>query len=138
MRIPAANAGEKPKWLDTKYDAESLFNLPAGQYIVAVSLGLATAEKSVEVKAGELAELTINANAGFIGAKAQGANSFVINEGKKGIDGKNKWLNTLYDPEVNIAANTGSYLVQAFNGDTLIGEKLVDVKAGERTEVTLP
>ncbi len=129
---------EKPQWLNTKYDAKSIFSLPTGTYIAAVSLGLAHAEQQVEVKAGQETSITINAKAGFIAASAADASSYVVSEGKEGIDGKHKWLTTSYDPKLNIAANEGSYHLQAFKDDTLIGEKTVEVKAGQRIEITLP
>lgn len=129
---------DKPQWLNTKYDAKSIFTLPAGKYIIDVSLGLARTEQEVEVKAGQQTAITINSKAGFIAANAEGATSYVVNEGKEGLDGKRNWLTTTYDPKLNIAANEGQYQVQAFKGDTLIGEKLVDVKAGQRAEITLP
>jgi Ca-activated chloride channel family protein len=129
---------DKPQWLNTEYEAKSIFTLPAGQYIIDVSLGLARAEQEVEVKAGQQTAITINAKAGFIAASAEGASSYVVNEAKEGLDGKRSWLTTTYDPELNIAANEGQYQVQAFKGDTLIGEKLVDVKAGQRAQITLP
>jgi hypothetical protein len=80
----------------------------------------------------------ITANAGFIAAKAEGATSFEVREGRPGLDGQFKWLTTTYDPALNLAANAGSYQVRAFKGDTLIAEKVIEVKAGARTEVTLP
>ena len=129
---------DKPQWLNTKYDAKSIFTLPAGKYIIDVSLGLARTEQEVEVKAGQQTAITINAKAGFVAASAEGATSYVVNEGKEGLDGKRNWLTTTYDPKLSIAANEGQYQVQAFKGDTLIGEKLVDVKAGQRAEITLP
>jgi Ca-activated chloride channel homolog len=129
---------DKPQWLNTKYDAKSEFTLPSGKYIVDVTLGLVRAQADVEVTAGQQTAITINAQAGYIAAKAEGATSYVVSEGKEGIDGKRKWLTTTYDPTLNIAAGEGPYQVQAFNGDKLIGEKLVDVKAGQRAEITLP
>ena len=129
---------DKPQWLNTKYDAKSEFTLPSGKYIVDVTLGLVRAQADVEVTAGQQTAITINAQAGYIAAKAEGATSYVVSEGKEGIDGKRKWLTTTYDPTLNIAAGEGPYQVQAFNGDKLIGEKLIDVKAGQRAEITLP
>jgi hypothetical protein len=129
---------EKPQWLNTKYDAKSIFTLPAGKYIIDVSLGLARAEQEVEIMAGQQTTITINAKAGYIAASALGATSFVVSEGKEELDGKHKWLTTTYDPKLNIAAGEGQYQIQAFKGDLLIGEKLIDVKAGQRTEITLP
>ena len=138
VRQPNTATGEQGDWVATNYDAQSKFDLPAGKYVVIVKLGLAEARQEVEVKAGAPETITINANAGFIAAKASGATSYEVREGKKGLDGSNKWLTTTYDPELNIAANAGSYLVRASNGDSLIGEKVIEVKAGERSEITLP
>ena len=134
----AGEGGQDAQWLNTKYDPKSVFSLPTGTYEVRVSLGLAVAEQKVEVKAGQQTEITINAKAGFIAASAEGATSYVVNEGKEGLDGKHKWITTTYDPQLNIAANEGAYQVQAFKGDTLIGEKVIDVKAGQRTSIILP
>ncbi|MEP6827522.1 MAG: hypothetical protein ABJA10_05565, partial [Aestuariivirga sp.] len=131
-------AGQDAQWLNTKYDSKSIFSLPSGTYELRVSLGLAHAEQQAEVKAGQLTEVTINAKAGYIAASAEGVTSYTVNEGQEGLDGKHKWITTTYDPQLNIAANEGSYQVQAFKGDTLIGEKIIEVKAGQRTTITLP
>ena len=131
-------AGQDAKWLNTKYDAKSVFSLPSGTYEVRVSLGLAHAEQQVEVKAGQQTTIIINVKAGYIAASAEGITSYEVREGQEGLDGKHKWIITTYEPKLNIAANEGSYQVQAFKGDTLIGEKVIDVKAGQRTAVTLP
>ena len=138
MAFEVSKAGEDGARVATMYDPKSLFNLPPGTYKAVVSLGLARTEQEVEVKAGALSEVTINANAGFLAVTAAGVTSYEVRMGKKDLDGSNKWLTTTYDPALNIAANAGSYLVKAFKGDTLIGEKLVEVKAGERAEVTIP
>ena len=131
-------AGQDAQWLNTKYDPKSIFSLPSGTYEVRVSLGLAHAEQQVEVKAGQQTAVIINAKAGYIAASAEGVTSYVVSEGQEGLDGKHKWIITTYDPKLNTAANEGSYQVQAFKGDTLIGEKILDVKAGQRTSITLP
>ena len=75
---------------------------------------------------------------GHIAGSAAVANSYFVNEGQEGLDGKHKCNTTTYDPKLNIAANECSSQVQAFNGDNLIGEKVIDVKAGQRTSITLP
>ncbi|MGB9142298.1 MAG: VWA domain-containing protein [Aestuariivirga sp.] len=137
VRKPGAT-GEAATWIATMYDSKSIFNLPAGTYQAIVKLGLAETQQDVEVKSGSLNEVTINANAGFLATTVAGATSYEVLAGKKDLDGSNKWLTTTYDPALNIAAHAGSYLVRAFKGDVLAGEKLVDVKAGERTEVTIP
>jgi Ca-activated chloride channel homolog len=138
VRHPDTATGDKGEWIATDYAAQSKFDLPAGKYVVIVKLGLAEAHQDVEVTAGAPVTINIDANAGFIAATADGVTSFEVREGKKSLDGDNKWITTSYDPTLNIAANAGSYLVKAFRGDEVIGEKVVDVKAGERSEITLP
>ncbi len=133
-----ASADEKGEWVNTLYNVQSVFDLPAGKYIAVVKLGIGEAHKAIDLAAGATVDLKIVANMGFIAASAEGATSYVISVGKKSLDGSNLNLNTSYDPKLNLAVNAGNYLVQAFKGDVLIGEKLVDVKAGERTAIALP
>ncbi len=135
---PGTEAGELGKWINTQYNPQSTFSLPAGKYIAIVKLGIAETRKEIDVAAGSSADLVLNANIGFIAATAEAATSYEVRTGKKALDGSTKWLTTTYDPSLNLAANAGSYLVRAFKGDAVIGEKLVEVKAGERTEITLP
>ncbi len=131
-------ADELGPWVNTQYSAQSIFDLPAGKYIAVVKLGIGEARKPIDLAAGATIDLKINANFGFVAASAEGATSYVVSVGKKSLDGSNQNLTTNYDPKLNLAVNAGNYLVQAFNHDTLIGEKLVDVKAGERSTITLP
>jgi Ca-activated chloride channel homolog len=138
VRQPDTATGEKGEWIATEYAAQSKFDLPTGKYLVIAKLGLAEARQEVEVTAGAPVTIIIDANAGFIAVTADGVTSYEVREGKKSLDGKNKWITTSYDPTLNIAANAGSYLVKAFKGDEVIGEKVIEVKAGERTEITLP
>lgn len=135
---PAATAGEAATWINTMYDAKSVFSLPAGTYQAVVKLGIAETRQDIEVKSGAVTEIAINANAGFIATAVPGVTSYEVRAGKKDLDGSNKWITTTYDPALNVAANAGSYLVRAFKGDALIGEKLVEVKPGERSEFTIP
>ena len=132
--------GQKGESITTLYDPKSTFTLPAGPYIVHVGVGIAGAEQPIEIKAGQMVNLTINANAGYIAGKADGgAARWVINAGKVSLDGQRKSLSTTYDPTLNLAVNAGTYQVQAFKSDdTPLGEKTIEVKAGERTEVTFP
>jgi Ca-activated chloride channel family protein len=142
MSFEVYKKGETPDklgdWINTQYNPESKSDLPAGDYVAVVKLGLAETRLPVKVEAGSSQAIKINANAGFIAVKADGATSYEVHEGKAGLDGTNKWLTTTYDPTLNIAANAGSYLVQAFKGDIKIGEKTVEVAAGQRSEITLP
>ena len=138
VRQPDTASGEKGEWIATDYAAQSKFDLPTGKYVVIAKLGLVEARQDVEVAAGAPVTVTIDANAGFIAASADGVTSFEVREGRKSLDGQNAWLTTTYDTTLNIAASAGRYLVKAFKGDELIGEKVIEVRAGERTEVSLP
>jgi Ca-activated chloride channel homolog len=138
VRHPDTDTGDKGEWIATDYAAQSKFDLPEGKYVVIVKLGIAEAKQDFEVKAGAPTTLVVDVNAGFIAAKAEGATSYEVRVGKKSLDGKNAWITTSYDPTLNTAANAGSYLLIAFKGSDVIGEKVIEVKAGERTEVTLP
>jgi uncharacterized protein YjlB len=135
---PGATPDEAGDWVATAYDPQSQFDVPAGKYLLVFTLDLARAQQEVDVQAGKTLKVVITANAGFIAAKAEGATSFEVREGRPGLDGQFKWLTTTYDPALNLAANAGSYQVRAFKGDTLIAEKVIEVKAGARAEVTLP
>ncbi len=135
---PAANTGEAEVSMATKYDDVAIFVLPSGKYLARVKLGIAETKKEIEVKAGQMTELVINTNIGFIAGKADGATSYEVLEGKKLLDGTNTSLSVSYDPVLNLAANAGVYLVKAFKSNELIGEKLVEVNAGERSEFTIP
>ena len=142
MSFEVYKPGETPdklgEWINTQYNPESKSDLPAGDYVAVVKLGLAETRVLVKVQAGKSQQVKINANAGFISAKADGATSYEVHEAKAALDGTRKWLTTTYDPTLNIAANVGSYLVQAFKGDAKIGEKTVEVAAGQRAEIVLP
>jgi len=132
------NADELGPWVNTLYSTQSIFDLPAGKYTAVVKLGIGEARKQVDLAAGATVDLNIVANIGFVAAKAAGATSYVVSVGKMSLGGGHTHLNTSYDSALNLAVNSGSYFVQAYNGDQLIGEKQVEVKAGERNEITLP
>jgi Ca-activated chloride channel homolog len=134
---PAGIDGEE-KRVTTNYGNDLVFKALAGDYVMIVSMGLASAKVPIKIMPGQEAKVDVNLDAGFIAATAAGVTSYSIYEGKKSLDGEYKRLTTTYEPEFKMAANTGTYLLRAYNGDALIGEKLIEVKAGERTEITIP
>lgn len=123
----------------TKYDAPSRFDLPAGDYVVVFTSGLARAEQQVHVEPGRETVARIVANAGFLAVNAQGAEVIEVYDGELDITGERTLLTTKYEPTFNAAAKAGSYYVVAklSNGET-IGEATVTVQLGQRTEVKLP
>jgi Ca-activated chloride channel family protein len=131
-------SGGKPVWIATQYNSKPVFDLPAGTYIATFELDLAKAEQQVEVKAGNVTDVVLNAGAGYLAVSAPGATSMEILAGEKGLDGKNAWIATDYAPSINKAAKAGRYLVRAMKGEELLGETLVEVKPGQRSEATIP
>jgi Ca-activated chloride channel family protein len=126
-------------WIATQYNPVSTFDLPAGKYLVTGKVGYATGEQPGEVKAGQMTQILINLNAGYLAATAPGASSIEIQSGDKDISGQRKYIGLEYTESLNAALNAGRYHLIAKGKDgALIGEKDVEVKAGERTEVSLP
>ncbi|MGE0212149.1 MAG: VWA domain-containing protein [Parvibaculaceae bacterium] len=123
----------------TKYDAQSRFDLPAGDYVVVFTSGLAKAEQQVHVEPGKETVARIIANAGFLAVNAQGAEVIEVYDGELDLTGERTLLTTKYEPTFNAAAKAGSYHVKAklSNGET-IGEATVTVEPGQRAEVKLP
>jgi Ca-activated chloride channel family protein len=131
-------SGGKPIWVATQYSSKPVFDLPAGTYIATFELDLAKAEQQVEVKAGTNTEVVLKAGAGYLAVSAPGATVMEVLAGEKGLDGKNAWITTDYADSINKAAPAGAYLVRAMKGEELLGEKLVEVKPGQRAEATIP
>ena len=70
---------------------------------------------------------------------APGATAIEVLSGAKSISGERKSLWTEYAEAYNAAARQGSYYVRALGpNEAVLGEKLVEVRAGERAEVTFP
>jgi Ca-activated chloride channel homolog len=135
----AADISGKQKWVATEYGNNKLFQAPAGDYVVVVKLDLAEVEVPLKILAGQEVSVNIVLDAGFMAVKAPGSKRIEVRSGKPGLDGKRKWLNTVYTEDLNSAANTGTYHVMAFgDDDAILGEKDVAVEAGKRIEVTLP
>jgi Ca-activated chloride channel homolog len=129
----------KFKWLTTEYKAPSKFSTPAGQYRISVKQDYAVAIATVDLKSGGVEKLLVNLNAGYLALTAQGAKTFEVYTAKKKLDGSRELLATEYGDNLNKAFNAGSYHVVIYGeNDSVISEKDFDVKAGERTEATLP
>jgi Ca-activated chloride channel homolog len=134
-----ADISGKQKWVATEYGNNKSFQAPAGEYVLVIKLDLAEVEVPLKIIAGQNVTLHANLNAGIMAAKAPGAKRIEIRSGSVSLDGKRKWLNTVYSEELNSAATAGTYHVMAFGGDDeLISEKDVVVEAGKRVEISLP
>jgi Ca-activated chloride channel homolog len=123
--------------LTTSYGMGTQFTLAPGDYIALVELGLASGESAFTVKPGERVDVPVILDAGVLAVKAAGATSVEVYEGKAKIDGSRERLTTEYTEDMNLTAPAGDYLVVVYRGDQK-AEAAVTVKAGERSEVTVP
>ena len=126
------------KWVATKYDALSVFQLPAGKYAAKLTVGFASAEQEAEVKAGQQVQIRVNLNAGYIAAISAGASEMHVLAAEKDIQGEQKEYGMKWGDTIDAAFNAGKYVVRAIKDGTLVGEKTVEVAAGKRVEVTIP
>ena len=125
-------------WIATKYDANSIFQLPAGKYRVKATVGFASAEQDIEVKPGQQAQIRINLNAGYIAATSAGATEMRVFAKEKDIQGEQKEFGMQWADTIDAAFPAGSYVVRAIKDGTVVGEKPVDLVAGKRVEITIP
>jgi hypothetical protein len=125
--------------LTTDYKSPSLFSAPAGLYKVFVEKDYATASADIDLKTGAREQLKVNLQAGYLALKGTGAKSFEVYAAKKKLDGSRERIATEYGEEMNKAFNAGSYHVIVYGEDNaILGEKDFEVKAGERTEGSVP
>jgi Ca-activated chloride channel family protein len=133
--ISKLDAGGKPeKKSQTSYDPVLEKYFEPGRYRLSVRLGKATAETDIELSGEELAQVSLNLNAGYltlIGRRSAGA------EPDKGIrwdvglpDGKDT---TNYGGKVTFIVPAGSRTVKARLGKATI-EETVDLTAGQALE----
>jgi Ca-activated chloride channel homolog len=140
VRKAEQNADGDYQWIDTKYEVESRFSLPAGKYRIVAIRDYAKASVETDVKAGQETKLKITLDAGLLAIKGPaGTTAIEVRDAKPNIEGQKKWIATEYTADLNKAFNSGAYEVTAKGeGDTVLGTKTFDVKAGERTEGAIP
>ena len=125
--------------LSTNYGAGVQVTLPPGDYVAEVSLDLAMAEVSFTVTGGARVDVAVALNAGVMGVTAPGASSILVFPAKASISGERERLHTEYSDTLNLTATAGDYLIEAYRGDPAVKSELtITVKAGERTEATVP
>ncbi len=125
--------------VEHSYGPDSKFDLPAGDYIVAAKVELATAEQPFTVKVGEAQDVNVAMNAGVLAISAPGAKFIEIFDAKKDINGNRKSIGYAYDEKYQAALPAGDYAIVAHRGDDdRLSEAAATVKAGERTEVVVP
>ncbi len=125
--------------VDAEYGTTSNFDLPAGDYFAHVKLHAAEAEGRFTVKVGERVEADIVLDAGVLAVTAPGANSIRIFKAQKDLQGNRVHVANDYKAEYQTTLNEGEYVAVAqYDGDKADAEKIVTVKAGERTEISIP
>lgn len=125
--------------VEHEYGPDSQFQLPAGDYVVVATLGFAKAEQPFTVKVGEAQNVDVTLNAGVLAVSAPGAESIEILEARKNIEGNRKSIGHSYDEDYQTVIPAGDYVVVTRRGDSdTPSETKVTVKAGERTEVSVP
>ncbi|MFT3987024.1 vWA domain-containing protein [Aestuariivirga sp.] len=130
--------GQHPR-ITTSYELPARIFLPAGHYLFTADTGYAHAEMEGDVSAAQVSKIAFNLNAGYLNVKAGNATSFEIYSSEKDISGEAKRIGTEYGAEFNKAFNAGIYHIKAYgDGGAVIGEKDIEVKAGQRTEATIP
>lgn len=139
VRKAEANSDGEHEWIATLYDPVSRFDLPAGKYLFVATVDYAKAELEAEVKAGQQAKVVINLNAGYLAVKAPGAGQVVVYTAEKDLSGERKQITYENGEQINRAFTAGNYHVVSEDANgAVLQEKDFEVKAGSRTEGTIP
>lgn len=138
VRKGEADLEGKHDWINTQYGPKTTFKLRAGSYQLIASQDYAVGETMIEVKPGQAVSVDLSVNGGYLAVSAPGAASYDV-YGAKDLSGKRKWISTDYTPQLNKAYNAGTWHVVAKDeAGNPIAEKDFEVKAGERTEGSIP
>lgn len=132
--------GNRPK-AAYSYDAQPLFNLPAGKYLVQVQWGSAYVKKDIEVAAGKLAEIPIVMNAGTLvltAVMAEGADAAPDDlswdvYGEANAEGERPKVGYSYDAKPKFRAVAGKYLVTVKRG-AVNAKAEVEIAGGKLNE----
>jgi Ca-activated chloride channel family protein len=121
------------------YGPDSKFDLPPGDYVMAVDMQAASAEQPFSVKVGEMSDVNVTLNAGVLAVEAPGADGFKVFEAKKNLQGERKQVTYAYGETMQTTLAAGDYvLVTDFTTDKADSETPFTIKAGERSEVKVP
>lgn len=126
------------EWIGTDYRAVSRFNVPAGKYIAVVTQNYATGEATFDVPAGGVGKVEINLDGGFLAIDGPEGTTIEVFHAEKDLSGARKHIATDYNGDVNLAFEAGRYVVTISKDGQQIAEKEFEVKAGQRTEGTIP
>lgn len=123
----------------TEYGTTSNFDLPAGDYVAHVKLHAAEAEGPFTVRVGERVETDVALDAGVLAVAAPGAKGIRIYKARKDLQGNRVQVANDYRAEYQTTLNEGDYVAVAqYDGGKADAEKTVTIKAGERSEITIP
>lgn len=125
------------KNIDTGYGPGKGFDLPAGDYVAVLTLGVAKAEAPFTVKSGEVTEVDGVLGAGVLAVTAPNASSVEVLSNKKDIQGRRKSIDTGYNTEYQTTLPAGNYVVKVTLQDGTEKEQDVSVTAGERSEISV-
>jgi len=118
---------------DTKYD------LPPGDYVLEAKMDAASGEAPFSVAVGARTEVDAVLNAGVLAITAAGAKELRVYNAARDIQGNRANVAYAYEAQYQTTLNAGDYVVVATRGDdNAQSEVPVTVKAGERTEITVP
>jgi Ca-activated chloride channel family protein len=121
------------------YGSGTEHDVPAGDYVVLARLGEAQAEAPFTVKVGERVEANVELNAGVLAISAPGADFIEVFGAAKDIQGNRKGFGYHYGEEFQTTLPAGDYVVvRRLPDDGGRAEGTATVKAGERSEITVP
>ncbi len=129
----------KRESVTTSYDKKPTFKLNAGNYVLQIVCGSATAETPIEVKANEAIAPTLDLNAGILSLKPKVSSErrfWSISEAKANLSGERKKITSSYDETTIVVLPAGKYFVTLEQLDKT-GEQEVEVIAGEKLDVEL-
>ena len=124
--------------MGTNYGPDTKFDLPAGDYVVIVSIGGTKIETPFSVKVGEAIAVNLKLNAGILAVKAPGYDGWKVLSAKPKIDGSREQFAYDYGEEWQTTLVAGDYLIVTDKKDgSGSKETPVTIKPGERLEVTV-
>lgn len=125
--------------LSYAYGPDAAFDLPAGDYVALVAMDQAAVEQPFSIKVGERQDVTAVLDAGVLAISAPGAKYIEVSGAAKDIQGNRKQFGYAFAETHQTTLPAGDYAVSAERGDPAVKtEAPATVKAGERTEITVP
>lgn len=115
------------------------YDLPAGDYVALAEMQAASVEQPFSVKVAQRTDVTVTLDAGVVAISAPGGEEFRVFEAKKNLQGERNQVSYGFGEEMQTTLKAGDYVVVTrFAADKPQSETAFAVKAGERTEVTVP